>query len=557
MNMIKKTMKVSLAFVLLTSAALAQNLDEVKRAIDAEQYQKAKTTLKSMIAAKPEEPQNYFFLGNVYIKTDYIDSAKATFQKGVSADAEAPLNYVGLGAVELQNNNAGGAKTNFDKAVSLLKRKDYDAYLYIGKAYTYAPKPDYAQAIQYLDKAKEKNAKDAEIFLALGDAYRGQMKNSEAFSAYRTAFDLDKSLLRAKVELGVINKMAKAFPESVKEFNDVIALNPNYGPAYRELAETYYLWANSDEKTYDAKIKQALQYYEKYMDLTDRSFESRMRHADFLILAKDYKALEQEAQEMAKLDKANPRIYRYLGYSAFQNGNYDASIKALNDFMAKVDTSRLIGQDYLFLGRAQMKTGKDSLGINNLRKAVEIDSTNAEVMSDIGKTLFGAKQYDQAAEMYALAVKNPKSKTIVYDSFYLGMSYYFDYATKINDKQNPPSKDLLVKADSAFSYVIERSPTTPDAYLYRARVNRLLDDEQNPKGLMVPYYEKFIEVLSARPEALNDARNKKNLNEAYSNLGAYYLNSDKAKAKEYFNKALAMDPQDKYSSDALKSLGGK
>jgi hypothetical protein len=31
------------------------------------------------------------------------------------------------------------------------------------------------------------------------------------------------------------------------------------------------------------------------MDLTDYSLASRMRHADFLILAKDYKALEAEA----------------------------------------------------------------------------------------------------------------------------------------------------------------------------------------------------------------------------------------------------------------------
>jgi hypothetical protein len=35
-------------------------------------------------------------------------------------------------------------------------------------------------------------------------------------------------------------KGAKAYTE-VKAFNDVIA-KPNYGPLYRELAETYYYW---------------------------------------------------------------------------------------------------------------------------------------------------------------------------------------------------------------------------------------------------------------------------------------------------------------------------
>jgi tetratricopeptide (TPR) repeat protein len=556
MKMIKKAVNVSLAFVMLGSAVFAQNLGDAKKAIDAEQYQKAKSNLKALIAAKPADAEPYFYLGNVYLKTDYPDSAKNTYSKGISANGEFALNYVGLGALDLESNNAGGAKGNFDKATSLAKKKDDKPFLYIGKAYTQAPKPDYAKAVQHLEKAKSINDKDAEVYLALGDAYRGQMKNSEAYSAYRTAFDLDKNLVRAKVELGVINKLARAYQEAVNEFNSVVSTNPNYGPVYRELAETYYRWADADTKQYDARMKQALQYYEKYMDLTDRSIESRMRHADFLVLAKEYKALEQEAQEMAKLDKANPRIYRYLGYSAYENKNYPASIQALKDFMTKVDTSRLIANDYLYLGRAQMESGAQAEGITNLKKAVEKDSTNAEVMSDIGKALFGAKKYDQAAEMYTLAANNPKSKTIVYDNFYLGMAYYFDYATKSADKQNPPPKDNLVKADSAFSYVIERSPTTPDPYLYRARVNRLLDDPQAPKGLMVPYYEKYIEIVSARPDAA-DARYKKPLNEAYSNLGAYYINTDKTKAKEYFNKAIALDPADKYSSDALKALGGK
>jgi hypothetical protein len=39
-------------------------------------------------------------------------------------------------------------------------------------------------------------------------------------------------------------------------------------------------------------MKKAIDNYEKYMSLTDYSLNSRMRHADFLILVKDYKALE-------------------------------------------------------------------------------------------------------------------------------------------------------------------------------------------------------------------------------------------------------------------------
>ena len=134
------------------------------------------------------------------------------------------------------------------------------------------------------------------------------------------------------------------------------------------------------------------------------------------------------------------------------------------------------------------------------------------------------------------------------------MAHYFDYAGKDAATQKA-SRDILVKADSAFSFVIQKSPTTPDSYLYRARVNRLLDDDQNSKGLMVPFYEKFIEIVSAKPEAVADSRNKRNLAEAYNNLGAFYIRSNQSKAKDYFNKTIQLDPTNTYAPEALKSLG--
>ena len=583
--MMKKVVKATLGLMLVGSAVFAQSLADAKKAIDAEQYQKGKAILKTLTGSQPDKAENYFYLGNIYLKTDYPDSAKMTYNKGISIDAAYPLNYVGLGTVALAENNESAAQASFDKAISLTGKKDHKTYLFIGKAYTKAAKPNADAAITNLEKAKTINAKDAEVYLALGDAYRTQMKNSEAYSAYRTAFDMNKSLLRAKVELGVINKMSKAFKESADEFNEVVALDANYGPAYRELAETYYLWANAEPKQYDERINQALQYYEKYMDLTDRSLESRIRHADFLILTKKWKELEAEANEMAKIDKVNPKVLRYLAYSSYENGNYAGSVQALNDFISKVEPTRIIAKDYLYLGRAQMKTpGAEADGVNNLKKAVDLDSTNAEVMSEIGLALFKAKKYDEASKTYEIAVRNPQSKTIVYDSFYLGLSHYFNYASQNNAKLNP-SKDLLVKADTLFSYVIQRSPTSPDAYLYRARVGKQLDDEQASKGLMVPYFEKYIELVTAKEEAKaaptdtanaktvpTDAANKatpsdktkiltpavkSNLVEAYTNLGAYYQKTDKAKAKEYFNKVIELDPANAYAASALQALKGK
>lgn len=553
--MIKSIVKASLVLALTGSSVFAQTLTEARQAIDAEQFQKANTILKSLISSKPDVAENYFYLGNIYLSSGYADSARNTFTKGLAVDAKYPLNYVGLGALALRANNKALAEENFKKAIDLAKRKDNDPYVYTGKAYLTNPKPDLAQAISNLEKAIAIDEKDAEAYLALGDAYRSQDKVSEAFSAYRTAYDLDKNLLRAKIELGVINKRAQAWQESIDEFNSVLAINPNYGPAYRELAETYLRWANVATETpdYQSRIKQALDSYVKYMDMTDRSLDSRMRYADFLILSKDYKALEKEAQEMAKIDNTNPRIYRYLGYSAFENGNYAASIEAINNFISKVEKDRLIPLDYVYLAKAQLKSGEIAQGLSNLKLAVTMDSTTSvDGLSEIAKELYDAQKFDLAAEVYELAATNPNAPLV--DYYYQGNAFYYDYAAKKKAEQNP-SKELLVKADSAYSYLLAKSPTTEAALLARGRVHRQMDDVNDSQGLAVPYYEQYVALVTVeKPEKAERA--KSGLIEAYTYLGAVAARRDQnnSKAKEYFNKVLQLDPSNASAQQSLKAL---
>ncbi|WP_165870310.1 tetratricopeptide repeat protein [Albibacterium bauzanense] len=564
--MMKKAINIGLALSFVVSGAFAQSLKDAKVAINQEQYEKAKVILKNLVQTDAKEGDNYFYLGEVYLITDYPDSAKTVFAQGDAADTKNTINKVGLGTIELLNGNASGAQTLFDEATAKLKKKDYEELLAVGKAYLKGANPDYNKALEYLLKAKATDQKDAEIDLAIGNAYFGMGNNSNAYTAYRDAISLDNTLLNAKIQLAVISKEAYAFPEASADLQAIVAENPNFAPTYRELAETYYLWSRrvTTVEEYDAKLKEALSYYKKYMDLTDYSLDSRMRYADFLILAKDYETLEVQANEMAKIDQANPRILRYLGYSAYENGNYQESKKAITDFMAKVEPERLIARDYLFLGLADIRLASDTVNktvdttllndaVANMQKAVKADSSIAEDLNEIGMEFFQARQYGPAARIFEIATLNPESKNYLYDYFYMGYALYFDYATRVNDEVKP-SKTLLEKADVAFGKVTELAPTTDAAYLFRARANRLLDDEANPKGLFVPYYQEFIDVVKGKGDAAI-TQNKVALVEAYNVNGAYYsLSGDYEKAREQFRGALEIDPSSEYAKQALTNL---
>src|SRR5690554_2454549 len=494
MKMMKKAINIGLALSFVVSGAFAQSLKDAKSAINQEQYEKAKVILKNLVQTDAKEGDNYFYLGEVYLISDYVDSAKMVFTQGNTADPKNPINKVGLGTVELLNGNAAGAQTLFDEATAKLKRKEYEPLLAAGKAYLKGTKPDYNKALEYLLKAKATGQEDAEIDLAIGNAYFGMGSNSEAYTAYRDASSLDNTLLNAKIQLAVISKEAFAFPEASADLEAIVAENPNFAPTYRELAETYYLWSRrvTTVEEYNAKLQEALSYYKKYMDLTDYSLDSRMRYADFLILAKDYETLEVQANEMAKLDQANPRILRYLGYSAYENGNYQESKQAITDFMSKVEPERLIARDFMFLGMADLRLAVDpetkaldmaavDAAVGNLTKAVQQDSSIAEDLSEVGMQFFQDQQYGAAAKVFEVSIQNPESKNYFYDHYYLGLAHYFDYALKMNDEVKP-DKAVLQKGVSAFSKLIELAPETDAAYLYRAKTYRLIDDAETPEG---------------------------------------------------------------------------
>lgn len=554
-----KTFKIFSLLLLASASMNAQDVDQASKAIDAEQYEKAKSILKGILNTTPTNGKASFLLGNVYLRQSVEDSAKIYFQKGLAAKEGANLNNIGLGQIDLDNNKITEAKANFTLATATIKRKSIEEYIFIARAYMNASTPDYKAAIEVLNRAKAVNPNDAQLQLALGDAFYGDKNQNEAYVAYRAAYGTDSSLIRAKMQSGVLLKGARAFNEAVKAYDEVIALNPNYGPVYRELAETYYLWANTDGKKYTENIQKSLGFYEKYMSLTDYSLSSRMRHADFLILAKDYKALEIEANKMKELDKVNPRILRYLGYAAFENGNIDAAITALTDFTTK-STNKIIARDYFYLAQAKTKKAQGADGmitdkvafddvLSNYKKAIELDEKIANELNAIGKAYFTKKQYKEAASVFELAIATMTSKNFLEDNIYYGLCVYTENRNK---KPEELDKEAMIKADKSLDVVIAATPSYLESYLYKARINNTLENDEVAQVT----YQKFIDLVVVKtPEEI--AANKTKLIEAYNNIAAIYANTDKPKAVEYFTKTLELDPANKYALDSVKVLKQK
>jgi tetratricopeptide (TPR) repeat protein len=196
----------------------------------------------------------------------------------------------------------------------------------------------------------------------------------------------------------------------------------------------------------------------------------------------------------------------------------------------------------------EMESKQDSLGIRDLRKALELDTTQVDLYGEIAKSLYTSGKYVEAADAYHKFGESSRQAKLA-DHFREGLGYYFgfdDQSTRAEkDKTVKPDSALLTKADSAFSYVIKKTAPNPfaDAVLYRAYINdRKEADRNNIKGFAKPFYEQYIQLITAK--GAPDDKTKPKLANAYVYLGIYaeYKDKDEAKALDYFNKAKEMDP---------------
>ncbi|HEY5326190.1 MAG TPA: hypothetical protein VIJ27_04260 [Mucilaginibacter sp.] len=561
MKISSKIAAVGLGLLFIGSSAFAQSLADAKKAIDDEQYQKAKSMLKNLTVTQADKDENFFYLGWVYLKQDYVDSAKTSFNKGLAVNGKSALNFAGLGAADHVEKDNSGATTNFNTAIELAGKKNSTPFLYVGLGYllpvsgsSIGPKgsaialADADAAIAVLNKGKIVNPKDAGILIALGDAYRSQLKSTDAYDGYSSALAIDPKSAAANVAEGVLWRYADNFDDSQKQFQAALAIDPNYGPAYREWAETNLRQAKTDPTLYVAKVKEAADNYKKYISLTDYSVESQMRYADFLIDSKDYVTLQKVATDLSASAKSNLRVYRYLGYAAYENKDYPAGLTALTKWINEAGPKRIIPNDYLYLGRLQIASKQDSLGVRDLRKAIELDTTQVDIYGEIAKSLYQLGKYKEAGDAYHKYGESSRQAKLA-DHFREGLSFYLAFSDQTDkaekDKSFKLDSSLLIKADSAFTYVVKKTAANPypEAVLYLAYITDQQEtDRNNIKGLAKPFYEQYIQLITAK--GTPDDKTKSKLANAYVYLGRYYQykEKDEAKALDNFSKAKELDP---------------
>lgn len=560
--MMKRKLLLGASLFFLAVGAQAQKLQDAQKAIEQEQFAKAKGILKTLIQKQPKKGINNFYLGNVYLQNDQIDSAKVAFEEGLAKDPKTLLNQVGLATLDLYAGNTAAAETKFTEILGKTKRKDYLELYFTARAYLDAENPDYGKALNYLRQAVQRSGKkvDPLVYLAMGDAYLGAGDASAAYVAYRDAVTLNPDLTKAEIQMAVIIRNSRAWSEAIEELEKVMQARPDYAPTYRELAETYNRWAivsATDTATYRDRNRTAVKYYKQYMDLTDYSVESRIRYADFLVFAGDYDELLIQARELSELEDVNPKVLRYLGHSTYNKGDYAATVDAMAKLFTRMDADRVLPLDHWYYGLSLIRTSDNGAnvatfdqGLAELKKAVELEKDHADNINEIGLEFFTQRKFAEAAKLFEISSNVEGSRNQVTDTYYFALSSYYTNALKLNAGE-PVDEALIQKADKALLFVNEKAPDLLEPYLFRARNMSLLENSEEPQGVANELFFKYIEVVKSKG-AEEVQKNKASLIEVYNKLAYFYVQTEQLdQAKIYLEETLLLDAEDAYAKQVL------
>lgn len=516
---------IATTFISLSVTSVFAQEEQAQKYVEKEQYAKASTIYKNLLISTPKKAGDYYYyLGDISLKKEKDDSAKYYFMEGIKADETNGLNYVGIGIVAMHKKNATEGQRSFDKALQLSLNKNTTVLNAIGAYYvTDAETSEISKAVAILKKSTEVDTKNnATAWILLGDAYSKQAEGSKQIEAYNKASTMNHSIPLLKLKYGKLYSDVRNTDLAIKYLNAGLAVDSTYGPIYRALGDVY----NSTRKN-----ELAIANYKKYLSYIDRNDDVEFRYGYFLLKNENYAEAVEVFNSLEYKDYASPYIYNRRAVCYYGLEKYDLAKKDMETYFKKVKINNATSVDYEYYGKILLGTGEDSLAIQQMQLAVDIDSTRLDLFSDIGLFYFEKSNYSKAVQYLSKQIRpTTKDPKVFYE---LGQAYYYNKE--------------YVKADSSFSKLIELKPSLYIGYFWRARANAAQDPETK-LGVAKPYYEKVIELCSANGEKYEDE-----LIESNEYIGYYYtIHRDKAKADVAWNKILKLDPKNTKALNGLK-----
>ena len=537
MKMMKITITVLIAGLLGAANVMAQSVQEGINHLYAERDKSAKETFDKLVATNPNNLEAVYWLGQTYIAMEDVKSARDLYSKTLQANGNAPLILVGMGHVNLIDGKKDEARQMFETAINLSTGKkgvDVSILNAIGRANVDAKEGDVAYAIDKLKIAAQKDPKNADVFLNLGDAYRKAHEGGQAVINYDQAVSANPAMARAIYRKAMVYYTQKNWELFTDLLNKAIAADPKFAPAYYEMY--YYSLGKLDFNT-------AQDFANKFIANTEQDPQNDYLVAQTCFAKKDYdctintsKGIISKAGEQTK-----PRTYKLLAYAYVGKGDTASAKQYIDQYFSKAKEEEIIPQDYVL--RGQIYGSSDpNIVYESYVKAVQMDSVYESKMKTISDGIDWAKAKNlKVSEGKLRLLQSANRKTpIPADAFFTGLAFYqgADYKT----------------ADSLFKLYIAFSPDSLYGHYYDARANLAMDTTLSVEPYLTNMVNGFRRTLDIAVTNKDKFKNQAVASSQF--LAAIYNNTkkDRDSAIYFLQKGLEFDPANPALTGFLKEL---
>ena len=482
-----------------------------------------------------KRPDSYNYnRGIEEMNNNNYDEALNFFNKEVSDNPKNGYAYAWIGTIYAGQGENGRALSAIDKALKYLSKKDetflagtYNvrAGVYCELKDTVKALADYAMAIKVSPKGTDNYEKRAQIYYEQG-------KYDLADNDYISIKKIDQGNLMSYMGIGRNRIAQKRWDEAIEQFNYVKNLYADYSSAYSFCAEAYMgqnKWAEATDDLITALA----------MDGDNKAF--------YLMRQLKDPALSMMVAKLKIQGTKNPNnsYFHYCAGIIYEtNQDYEKALSFYEEARKRETdalTLRRISQCYLELGNYE-----DAL--LTINQAIELDTTNNELIPHKANVLAYSEQYNLAIEEWNKLIEQFPDNTGYYyqraivktlagdndgaiDDYTMAITLYpqFPYALALRaDLYTKQGKVDLAKADwqQVIDVETEQNNIDRSPYAYLALGNN----------------EKAIAIVDSII-----ASDKDNAGNYYDAACIYSRMKNKEKALEYLSLALEKGYSNVYS----------
>lgn len=537
---------ITICFAGMTLTLAAQTHLEGEEYFKADQFNNAKTLLnRNLNNSGTDKGVSYYYMGRISLLEKKEAEAAKYFELGAQANPDYAYNFVGLGEISLRQGDTKVADENF-KTAEKLGKKEAGVQVAIARAYYDVDATKYAKEIdKRMAKARKLEMDSPEIYIFEGDMAADKQDWGAAGAKYEMAANYDPQATGAYVKYANLFKQVN--PDySVKMLKKLLETSPNSALGQRELANAYYQMQNYK----DAAIE-----YGKYVNNPNHFKEDEDRYAFLLFYDSEYKKGYDYATKLLQENPNNFTAMRYQFMNAAQIKEMENQLLPMAEALYAAHkqnptVNKFAPIDFTLIADELNRAKKSEEAVAVLQEAMKEMPNNSNFDKQLASIYVDLNDLPKAADAFSAYMK--KSKEPDYNDYVQLAIYEYFAGVQLKDSDATKSASYY---DAASANANKASSIAPQQY----KPKKILGDIAVAKASKAeaafagePLYSEAIVLLESSKDP---SRYKSDAKAMYNYLGNYYLEKkDVAKAKEYFNKVVELDPTNEAYRKFVESL---